>query len=78
MTWSLWCQIIVDMAVADPNYDHVNSSSDEEDGAVENANSPHSLKPVGSPSHSKQNGTAVTHIDRYGFMGGSQYTNPDE
>jgi hypothetical protein len=63
------------MAVADPNYDHVNSSSEEEDGADVTDNP---LKPVSSPSHSKQNGTAVTHIDRYGFMGGSQYTNPEE
>lgn len=70
------------MAVADPSYhgyNQVDTSSDEEDGAKNNINgSPSSPKSVGGYNASKQNGTAVTHIDRYGFMGGSQYTNPDE
>lgn len=25
-----------------------------------------------------QNGSAMAHVDRYGFMGGAQYTDPDE
>ena len=66
------------MAVADPSYNHVNTSSDEDDGVAENHDSPSTPKSMSSYSPSKQNGTAVTHIDRYGFMGGSQYTNPDE
>lgn len=67
------------MAVADPSYNQVDTSSDEEDGAKNNINgSPSSPKSVGGYNASKQNGTAVTHIDRYGFMGGSQYTNPDD
>lgn len=66
------------MAVADPSYYQVDTSSDEEDGAKNNINGSPSPKSVGGYNASKQNGTAVTHIDRYGFMGGSQYTNPDE
>lgn len=27
---------------------------------------------------SKQNGVGYRHVDRYGFIGGNQYTNPDE
>lgn len=25
-----------------------------------------------------QNGSAMSHVDRYGFMEGDQYTNPDQ
>lgn len=28
-------------------------------------------------THSKSNGNAGQHVDRYGFLGGSQYTDPD-
>ena len=30
------------------------------------------------PGSSKQNGTAYVSVDRYGFIGGDQYTNPDK
>lgn len=40
-------------------------------------NSPREKKPKDKETEI-QNGSAMSHVDRYGFMGGDQYTDPDE
>jgi hypothetical protein len=40
-------------------------------------NSPKEKKPKDQQTE-MQNGSAMSHVDRYGFMKGDQYTNPDQ
>ena len=55
------------MAKSNPLDDHsLNSSEDECDGVTEEAET------------RKQNGIVDREIDRYGFLGGAQYTEPKE
>lgn len=39
--------------------------------------SPRDIKEI-EKGREMQNGSAMAHVDRYGFMGGDQYTDPDE
>jgi len=54
------------MANAEPDINHQDDSSDEGNFAGDSR-----------PGTSKQNGIGVM-VDRHGFLGGAQYTNPDE
>ncbi|KAK3083693.1 hypothetical protein FSP39_001531 [Pinctada imbricata] len=68
------------MAVADPGVEVVDSSDPEEDGSTDVARvgtSSHSISKNGSPTK-HQNGSVMMVADRYGFIGGSQYTKPEE
>ncbi|XP_069135910.1 TBC1 domain family member 10A-like [Argopecten irradians] len=66
------------MANADPDRDF-SEDEDEEVAMNHQATAPveeNHVQP--SPGSSKQNGNAMSHVDRYGFIGGSQYTDPDD
>ena len=75
----------------DQDYDSNEDSDDEEEEMLEDSSrsrSPKSRSPVGrSPNkdiHSREtpdsqkNGSVTMQFDRYGFVGGKEFTDPDE
>lgn len=70
------------MAKADPYIDYPSDHDEEgeDEAAMSQASAPiEENRPQPSPGSSKQNGSLMmSNVDRYGFIGGAQYTDPNE